>query len=84
MQLGVFIGQPTPFLDEFLDRLATQSYPANRLRLFIHNNVSSPAHKNPHIDRRQARGLISAVSNQRQCRQVLSGFCPIRGIVGLR
>nr|XP_023700716.1 procollagen-lysine,2-oxoglutarate 5-dioxygenase 3-like isoform X2 [Paramormyrops kingsleyae] len=48
VQVGVFIEQPTPFLDEFLDRLATQSYPAHRLRLFIHNNV---VHHEPHMQR---------------------------------
>ncbi|XP_048853739.1 multifunctional procollagen lysine hydroxylase and glycosyltransferase LH3-like [Brienomyrus brachyistius] len=48
VQVGVFIEQPTPFLDEFLDRLATQSYPARRLRLFIHNNV---VHHEPHMQR---------------------------------
>ncbi|KAM3857390.1 multifunctional procollagen lysine hydroxylase and glycosyltransferase LH3 [Diretmus argenteus] len=37
--VAVFIEQPTPFLDEFLDRLTTLNYPVARIRLFIHNNV---------------------------------------------
>uniref|UniRef100_UPI003AAF3309 multifunctional procollagen lysine hydroxylase and glycosyltransferase LH3-like n=1 Tax=Centroberyx gerrardi TaxID=166262 RepID=UPI003AAF3309 len=37
--VAVFIEQPTPFLDEFLERLTTLSYPVARIRLFIHNNV---------------------------------------------
>ncbi|KAI4888335.1 hypothetical protein NFI96_024826 [Prochilodus magdalenae] len=37
--IGVFIEQPTPFMEEFLERLATMNYPKSRLRLFIHNNV---------------------------------------------
>uniref|UniRef100_A0A8C9STB1 procollagen-lysine 5-dioxygenase n=1 Tax=Scleropages formosus TaxID=113540 RepID=A0A8C9STB1_SCLFO len=47
VQVGVFIEQPTPFLEEFLERLVSQSYPTDRLRLFIHNNV----HHEPHIQR---------------------------------
>ncbi|MFT7796404.1 procollagen-lysine,2-oxoglutarate 5-dioxygenase 3 isoform X1 [Arapaima gigas] len=46
VQVGVFIEQPTPFLEEFLERLVSQSYPTNRLRLFIHNNE---VHHEPHI-----------------------------------
>ncbi|XP_054912229.1 multifunctional procollagen lysine hydroxylase and glycosyltransferase LH3-like [Poeciliopsis prolifica] len=37
--LAVFIEHPTPFMDEFLERLATMSYSKTRIRLFIHNNV---------------------------------------------
>ncbi|XP_036403801.1 multifunctional procollagen lysine hydroxylase and glycosyltransferase LH3 [Megalops cyprinoides] len=37
--IAVFIEQPTPFLEEFLERLTTFNYPLSRLRLFIHNNV---------------------------------------------
>ncbi|XP_005814171.1 procollagen-lysine,2-oxoglutarate 5-dioxygenase 3-like [Xiphophorus maculatus] len=37
--LSVFIEHPTPFLDEFLQRLVTMNYPKTRIRLFIHNNV---------------------------------------------
>uniref|UniRef100_A0A671PFK0 Procollagen-lysine,2-oxoglutarate 5-dioxygenase 3-like n=1 Tax=Sinocyclocheilus anshuiensis TaxID=1608454 RepID=A0A671PFK0_9TELE len=39
VHVAVFIEQPTPFLEEFLERLATLIYPHTRLRLFIHNNV---------------------------------------------
>uniref|UniRef100_A0A672Q3R9 Procollagen-lysine, 2-oxoglutarate 5-dioxygenase 3 n=1 Tax=Sinocyclocheilus grahami TaxID=75366 RepID=A0A672Q3R9_SINGR len=41
VHIAVFIEQPTPFLEEFLERLATLNYPHTRLRLFIHNNVRS-------------------------------------------
>uniref|UniRef100_A0A3P9AIJ4 procollagen-lysine 5-dioxygenase n=1 Tax=Esox lucius TaxID=8010 RepID=A0A3P9AIJ4_ESOLU len=37
--VAVFIVQPTPFLEEFLERLTTFNYPTSRIRLFIHNNV---------------------------------------------
>ncbi|KAI5096160.1 procollagen-lysine,2-oxoglutarate 5-dioxygenase 3 precursor, partial [Silurus meridionalis] len=37
--VAVFIEHPTPFIEEFLERLATLNYPHTRLRLFIHNNV---------------------------------------------
>lgn len=37
--VAVFIEKPTPFMEEFLDRLATMNYPLTRIRLFIHNNV---------------------------------------------
>lgn len=37
--IGVFIEHPTPFMEEFLDRLTTLNYPTSRIRLFIHNNV---------------------------------------------
>ncbi|XP_075705409.1 multifunctional procollagen lysine hydroxylase and glycosyltransferase LH3 [Rhinoderma darwinii] len=36
--LAVFIEQPTPFLPQFLERLAALSYPRNRLSLYIHNS----------------------------------------------
>ncbi|XP_020670889.3 procollagen-lysine,2-oxoglutarate 5-dioxygenase 2 isoform X1 [Pogona vitticeps] len=36
--IGVFIEQPTPFLNKFLDRLLTLDYPKEKLSLFIHNN----------------------------------------------
>ncbi|KAJ3585418.1 hypothetical protein NHX12_014137 [Muraenolepis orangiensis] len=36
--VAVFIEQPTPFLEEFLERLTTFNYPVARIRLFIHNN----------------------------------------------
>ncbi|XP_040928918.1 multifunctional procollagen lysine hydroxylase and glycosyltransferase LH3 [Betta splendens] len=37
--VAVFIEHPTPFMEEFLDRLSTLNYPTARIRLFIHNNV---------------------------------------------
>ncbi|CAB1345676.1 unnamed protein product, partial [Coregonus sp. 'balchen'] len=37
--VSVFIVQPTPFLEEFLERLTTLNYPTSRIRLFIHNNA---------------------------------------------
>ncbi|XP_049424197.1 multifunctional procollagen lysine hydroxylase and glycosyltransferase LH3 isoform X7 [Epinephelus fuscoguttatus] len=37
--IAVFIEHATPFMEEFLDRLATLNYPMTRIRLFIHNNV---------------------------------------------
>uniref|UniRef100_A0A7N6AJ52 procollagen-lysine 5-dioxygenase n=1 Tax=Anabas testudineus TaxID=64144 RepID=A0A7N6AJ52_ANATE len=37
--VAVFIEHPTPFMEEFLDRLTTLNYPTARIRLFIHNNV---------------------------------------------
>lgn len=39
--VGVFIEQPTPFLSLFFQRLLRLHYPRKRLRLFIHNHVSS-------------------------------------------
>lgn len=40
VQIGVFIEQPTPFLPEFFQRLLTLDYPKDKLKLFVHNNVS--------------------------------------------
>ncbi|KAF3698361.1 Procollagen-lysine,2-oxoglutarate 5-dioxygenase 3 [Channa argus] len=37
--VAVFIEHPTPFMEEFLERLTTLNYPTARMRLFIHNNV---------------------------------------------
>ncbi|XP_033984218.1 LOW QUALITY PROTEIN: multifunctional procollagen lysine hydroxylase and glycosyltransferase LH3 [Trematomus bernacchii] len=37
--IGVFIEHPTPFMEEFLERLTTMNYPLERVRLFIHNSV---------------------------------------------
>uniref|UniRef100_A0A3P9D3T3 procollagen-lysine 5-dioxygenase n=1 Tax=Maylandia zebra TaxID=106582 RepID=A0A3P9D3T3_9CICH len=39
--VGVFIEQPTPFLPEFFQRLLTLDYPKDKLKLFVHNNVST-------------------------------------------
>ncbi|XP_013855865.1 multifunctional procollagen lysine hydroxylase and glycosyltransferase LH3 [Austrofundulus limnaeus] len=36
---AVFIEHPSPFMEEFLERLTTLNYPRSRLRLFLHNNV---------------------------------------------
>lgn len=38
--VGVFIEQPTPFLPEFFQRLLTLDYPKDKLKVFVHNNVS--------------------------------------------
>ncbi|XP_067117894.1 multifunctional procollagen lysine hydroxylase and glycosyltransferase LH3 [Osmerus mordax] len=46
--VSVFIEQPTPFLEEFLERLTTFNYPTSRMKLFIHNNV---VHHEKHIQR---------------------------------
>ncbi|XP_076842261.1 multifunctional procollagen lysine hydroxylase and glycosyltransferase LH3-like [Brachyhypopomus gauderio] len=48
VHIAVFIEQPTPFLEEFLERLATLNYPHKQLRLFIHNNVM---YHEQHIER---------------------------------
>uniref|UniRef100_A0A9J8AR13 procollagen-lysine 5-dioxygenase n=1 Tax=Cyprinus carpio carpio TaxID=630221 RepID=A0A9J8AR13_CYPCA len=48
VHIAVFIEQPTPFLEEFLERLATLNYPHTRLRLFIHNNV---VYHEQHVER---------------------------------
>uniref|UniRef100_A0A672IV89 procollagen-lysine 5-dioxygenase n=1 Tax=Salarias fasciatus TaxID=181472 RepID=A0A672IV89_SALFA len=47
--IGVFIEQPTPFLPEFFQRLLTLDYPKDKLRLFVHNNVS--VYHEKHIQR---------------------------------
>ncbi|KAM9414370.1 multifunctional procollagen lysine hydroxylase and glycosyltransferase LH3 [Pholidichthys leucotaenia] len=39
VHVGIFIEHPTPFMEEFLDRLTTLNYPTFRIHLFIHNNV---------------------------------------------
>ncbi|KAJ8667494.1 hypothetical protein QAD02_009157, partial [Eretmocerus hayati] len=38
--LAVFVEKPTPFLEEFFQRLVDQLYPKNRLHLFVHNRVA--------------------------------------------
>ncbi|KAK7129497.1 hypothetical protein R3I94_017648 [Phoxinus phoxinus] len=59
VHIAVFIEQATPFLDEFLERLATLHYPHTRLRLFIHNNV---VYHERHIERfwKRHRSLFPA------------------------
>lgn len=46
--LSVFIEQPSPFLEEFLERLTTFNYPTSRMKLFLHNNV---VHHEQHVQR---------------------------------
>lgn len=38
--VGVFIEKPTPFLPEFFQRLLSLDYPKDKIKVFIHNNVS--------------------------------------------
>jgi hypothetical protein len=38
--VAVFIEQPTPFLEEFLEKLYNIEYPREKLHLFVHNSVS--------------------------------------------
>lgn len=38
--VAVFIEQPTPFLTQFLDRLAALSFPKEKMTLFLRNSVS--------------------------------------------
>uniref|UniRef100_A0AAQ5Y724 procollagen-lysine 5-dioxygenase n=1 Tax=Amphiprion ocellaris TaxID=80972 RepID=A0AAQ5Y724_AMPOC len=47
--VGVFIEQPTPFLPEFFQRLLTLDYPKDKLKIFVHNNVS--VYHEKHIQR---------------------------------
>ncbi|PNF43292.1 Procollagen-lysine,2-oxoglutarate 5-dioxygenase 3 [Cryptotermes secundus] len=37
--IAVFIEQPTPFLEEFLDKLYHIEYPREKLHLFVHNSA---------------------------------------------
>ncbi|KAK6634910.1 hypothetical protein RUM44_000157 [Polyplax serrata] len=37
--IAVFISKPTPFIDEFLQKLSQLKYPKNRIDLFVYNNV---------------------------------------------
>ncbi|XP_053715986.1 multifunctional procollagen lysine hydroxylase and glycosyltransferase LH3 [Synchiropus splendidus] len=39
VHVAVFIEHPTPFMEDFLERLSTLNYPVDRIHLFIHNNV---------------------------------------------
>ncbi|XP_016405100.1 procollagen-lysine,2-oxoglutarate 5-dioxygenase 3-like [Sinocyclocheilus rhinocerous] len=50
VHVAVFIEQPTPFLEEFLERLATLIYPHTRIRLFIHNNYMEACKKDVSCD----------------------------------
>lgn len=38
--VGVFIEKPTPFLPEFFQHLLSLDYPKDKMKVFIHNNVS--------------------------------------------
>lgn len=38
--MGIFIEQPTPFLEEQLENVYKIDYPKNKMHLFIHNAVS--------------------------------------------
>ena len=38
--VGVFIEQPTPFLQQVLDRLAALNYPKKKMTVFLRNSVS--------------------------------------------
>ncbi|KAI4797266.1 hypothetical protein KUCAC02_025221, partial [Chaenocephalus aceratus] len=42
VHIGVFIEHPTPFMEEFLERLTTMNYPLERVRLFPQQRSLSP------------------------------------------
>lgn len=37
--VAVFIENPTPFLEEFFDKILTMTYPKNKIHIFVHNRV---------------------------------------------
>lgn len=37
--IALFIEKPTPFLEEFLDKIVALNYPKEQIHIFIHNNV---------------------------------------------
>lgn len=37
--VAIFLVKPTPFLEEFFEKIYKQSYPKSRLHLFVYNNV---------------------------------------------
>lgn len=37
--LAIFISKPTPFLEEFFQRVEHQKYPKEKIDLFVYNNV---------------------------------------------
>ena len=39
--VGVFVEQPTPFLQRFFERLAALNYPKKKMTVFLRNSVSS-------------------------------------------
>lgn len=40
VMIGLFLEQPTPFIREFFQHIATLNYPKSRIDLYIHNKVS--------------------------------------------
>lgn len=39
VEIAVFIETPTPFLEEFLDKILHINYPKNKIHLFVHNAI---------------------------------------------
>lgn len=37
--IALFVEFPTPFLEEFLDKILSLNYPKNKIHLFVHNNI---------------------------------------------
>ncbi|KAG5672352.1 hypothetical protein PVAND_002485 [Polypedilum vanderplanki] len=37
--IALFVENPTPFLEEFFDKIFSLNYPKNNLHIFVHNNV---------------------------------------------
>lgn len=44
VMMSLFIEQPTPFLEEFLQKIYAILYPKDKINLFVHNQVSSINH----------------------------------------
>lgn len=42
--LAIFIPKPTPFLEEFMQKITDQNYPKNRLHLYLHNMAEFHTH----------------------------------------
>ncbi len=40
--MAIFLEQPTPFIEEFLDNIVNLTYPKAQIDLFIHYAVSLP------------------------------------------
>ena len=40
--MAIFLEQPTPFIEEFLDNIVNLTYPKTQIDLFIHYAVSLP------------------------------------------
>lgn len=60
MVVGVFIEQPSPFLPEFFQRLITLDYPKDKLRVFVHNNVSTRSLQRPRSSTRAACNALTS------------------------